>query len=108
MRAGELKHRVTFWDKNATQDEYGQEVVIWTEAFTAWAAIEPLLGREFLESRREEAQVSSRIRIRQRDGITPVMRATWGAHIYDIEGVLPVKTNNREIVLMVNEILSWE
>ena len=109
MRAGELKHRITFWDKVVVQDGYGQETIVWTEAFTAWGAIEPLLGREFLEAQsRAEASVTARIRIRQREGITPVMRASWSSHIYDIEGVLPVKTDNREIVLMVNEVLSWE
>jgi SPP1 family predicted phage head-tail adaptor len=107
LEAGKLRHRIAFYSKVVVRDAYGQETITWTLAFTVWGAVEPLLGREFLESRREEASVSSRIRIRKRDGVSPEMRATWDGHIYDITGILEVRTENREIVLMVNEVISW-
>lgn len=105
MRAGQLRQRVTIQEKDPTQDEYGEPAPTWSDVATVWAAVEPLRGGEFLEARRLGAEVTTRIRIRYRDGITPEMRVVGGDHTYDIEAVIHVEERQREIQLMCRELL---
>jgi len=105
MRAGQLCHRVTIQQPDPTQDQYGDQVPIWSNVAEVWAAIEPLRGREFLEAQHAGAEVTTRIRIRHRDGITPEMRVIWGDHTYDVEAVIHVEERRREIHLMCKELV---
>lgn len=105
MKAGTLRHRVVIQEKDPTQDEYGEEVPTWSDVDTVWAAVEPLAGREFLETQRVGAEVTTRIRIRYRDGIVPKMRVVWGDHVYDIKAVIHVEERQREIHLMCKELV---
>jgi SPP1 family predicted phage head-tail adaptor len=101
---GKLRHRVTIESSTVTRDEYGGEVITWAEVFTTWAAVEPLSGREFLDGRRQESEINTRIRLRYRSGLVPGMRVTWGAHVYDIESVIERESRRREIWLMCQEL----
>lgn len=103
MRIGELRHRVRVESKTVTRDGFGGEVETWAAVFTAWAAVEPLQGREFHEGRRAEAEVSTRIRMRYRSGVLPGMRVVWGDHTYDIEAAVEHKSERRELRLMCRE-----
>ena len=103
MKIGSLRHRVTIESQTTTQDAYGGEVITWSEVATVWAAVEPLSGREFMDGRRQEAEINTRIRIRYRSGLLPGMRVTWGDHTYDIEAVIERESRRREIWLMCRE-----
>lgn len=105
MRSGQLRHRVTIQQKAPTRDTYGGEVEAWTAVATVWASVEPLQGREFLEGRQIQAEVSTRIRIRRRAGVVPHMRVVWGAHTYDIQAVIEPDSNRREFQLMCVEVV---
>ena len=104
MQAGTLRHRVTIQEKEITRDSYGGEQITWADVATVWAAVEPLAGREFMEGRRLDAELSTRIRIRYRSGLAPTQRVTWGDHTYDIQAVIDVDTRRREVYLMCREL----
>lgn len=107
MKAGKLRHRVTIQNKGTpARNSYGEEVITWATEATVWAEVDPLRGREFLEARREGAEVTTRIRVRHRDGITPSMRVVWGSHTYDILSVIEVEGREREIHLMCRELIT--
>ena len=95
MRAGRLRHRVTIQEKSVSQNSFGEEVITWTDVKTVWASIEPLRGREYIELRQAQADVTTRIRMRhwpgnsQASGITPSMRLAHGSRVFEI--VAPVK-----------------
>jgi SPP1 family predicted phage head-tail adaptor len=105
MRAGPLRQRVTIKDKSVSQNSYGEEVITWNDVDTVWAAVEPLRGREFLEGKQITAEVSTRIRIRYRSGITPEMQVVFGSITYDIHSIIHIEEREREIHLMCQEIL---
>lgn len=105
MKAGTLRHRVTIQKKVVTQNTYGEEVITWDDVAEVWAAVEPLQGREFLEAQRAGAEVTTRVRIRHRDGIVPEMRVEWDDHLYDIQAVVALEERGREIHLMCKEVL---
>lgn len=74
MRAGYLRHRLEFQDKAVSRDGYGAEVVSWGESFTVWGSVEPYMGREYLQAKQQQAEVSHRVRIRYRPNVKPTMR----------------------------------
>jgi head-tail adaptor len=47
-----------------------------------------------------QSQVSARITIRQRSGITAAMRVVHGSKVYQIEGVLPDKESGLEYLTL--------
>lgn len=113
MQAGRLRRRVTIQQPVDTQNEIGEPITVWrTFAENVPAAIEPLSGREYFAAQQEQGDVSTRIRIRWRPGVTEVMRVTHTVKtntspeetqvdVYDIEAVLPdQRTGRRELHLM--------
>lgn len=103
MQAGRLRHRITIQQKAPTRDSFGGEVEAWTAVATVSASVEPLDGREFLEARQLQAEVTTRIRIRYRTGIVPQMRVVWGSHTYDVQAVIDPASRRRELQLMCKE-----
>ena len=105
MRAGPLRCRVTIEATVETQGSDGSVIHSWETFATAWASIEPLIGKEYFAQQREQATVSHKIRMRHIAGITHKMRIAWGTRLFEIESVLNVGERNREIVLMCSETL---
>lgn len=103
MEAGALRHRVTIQKKSVTRNSYGEEVVTWVTHCQAWASIEPLQGREFIEARLAQAEVTDRIKIRYQAGIRPEMRVLFGSRVYDIQAVMTIEEIHREIHMMCKE-----
>ncbi len=106
MNPGDLRHRITIQQKSITKDSEGIPSETWPDFATAWAAIEPLQGREFFSAQAVNAQVTTRIRIRYLAGICPTMRVSYGTHIYDIQVVIDVEERHRELQLMCQEVVS--
>jgi SPP1 family predicted phage head-tail adaptor len=111
MRAGQLRHRITLQRAVDAQDDYGEPSSIWEDVVSIAAAIEPISGREFFSAQQVQADVTTRITIRWRNGIEPVMRIVHAtaqqaamsppqSTIYDIEAILPDPTGRRQIVFM--------
>ena len=105
MRAGWLRKRVTIQEKRADRDPFGAERIIWVNVATVWAGVEPLRGREYLEAKQMQADVSTRIRMRYRSGVTPEMRVLYDGRTYEIESVIDVLERGRELNLMCREIV---
>ena len=104
MRAGLLRCRITIEAAAETQGSDGSILTTWETFASAWASIEPLIGREYFAQQREQATVSHKIRMRYQPGITHRgMRVTWGTRLFEIESVLNVGERDREIVLMCSE-----
>lgn len=72
----------------------------WAPLFTCWAAVEPLTGREYLAASAAVSEVTARIRMRYRPGITSQDRVIHSGTTYGIEAVIDVRSGNRELVLM--------
>ena len=94
------------------QDATGSVVWIWLDAFAAWAAIEPMMGREYFAAAQIQSDATVRIRIRYRTGVTPKMRVRHVAErgsptlfeYYEIESVISPREEGRELVLMCRKL----
>jgi len=66
-------------------DEAGQPIDEWQPVATVWVSIEPLRGRELESARQVVAEVTTRIRIRYRDGVDRTMRVKHNASNTEFE-----------------------
>lgn len=107
MQAGWLRHRITIKDKQISRADNGEEVITWADHYSAWASIEPLRGREYLESKQIVADVDTRIRLRHQPDETPLprMRVYFGSRIFEIVSVVNVKEKGAELNLMCKELI---
>lgn len=97
---GNLQHRVRVQQIATAQDAFGQPGATWTDVFTQWASVEDLTGRELEAAQAIQAEVSTRITMRWRNGVNPQMRAVWGTKIYNILAVLDPTGRHRVMYLM--------
>ena len=100
MRAGALDQRIVIERLVEGYDELGQPINDWLPIVTTWAEVSPLVGREFLAAAALVAEVTARIRMRYRPGITAADRIVHEGTTYGITSVADVHSSRRELVLM--------
>lgn len=105
MRPGQLRHRVTIQAKTITRGTDGSVIESWADTATVWAAVEPLTGREYWAAQQINAERTVKFRIRYRSGITPQMRISYSSRTFDIKSVINVEEQNRELLLMCEEVV---
>ena len=104
MKAGTLDQRVTLEERMEIQDDWGQPIDAWVPVLDAWAAVEPLAGREYIAAMAEQSEVTARIRLRYRPGVRADMRVKHGTDTYGIESVIHIKSAARELQLMCRRV----
>lgn len=104
MRAGRLDQRVTVEQLVTIGDSWGGTVEAWAPLMTVWAAVEPLVGREYLAAQAAQSEVTARVTMRYRRGITAQDRVIHDGTIYGIESLVDVRSGHRELVLMCKAV----
>ena len=98
--AGSLRHRLTFAQRDTTQDEYGNMTESWIDRFTVSAAIIPKHGGEQVMAERLAGRQPVVIRVRaspDTNQVTTDWRATdENGHEYNLPTALdPLYGNSR-------------
>jgi SPP1 family predicted phage head-tail adaptor len=92
MKAGRLRHRLTFETLIEEQDSDGNKVPDWVDAFATNprmpCEVVALSGRELIAAQAVQSRVTTRIRTRYRPGFDAVQRAVGGGVTYNIEAVI--------------------
>ena len=104
MDATKLRHRVSIQQVTEAKDTYGATTRTWATIATAWAAIEPIAGREYFYAQQVASSVSHRVTIRHRTGITPKMRIVHDSRTFEIESVRNLEERDRWLELMCSEV----
>ncbi len=107
MRAGALRHRVTFQKITTAQGTRGGVVESWDDHVTVWAAVEYLRirSREFWDAHKANSEAQGTVRIRHRADIDPSMRIRYGDKTLHILVPFTYDTKNREMRLLFKEAL---
>lgn len=87
MRAGKLDRRIVIQSASLAQNSVGEAVETWATWKTVWATVQDLRGREYFQSRAENAEVTTKFTIRHLDGLKAEMRISYDGDIYDIEHI---------------------
>lgn len=88
MRAGRLRHRITFQAPAEVQDpESGEMLPGWQ---TVWekvpAEVSALSARDLIAAQAGQSEASGRVVIRYRPGVVPTMRIIHRGEVYEIQG----------------------
>ena len=107
MQAGRLRERITIQQESVTRDEYGAEVIAWTDVATVWASVLPRAsGERFVTGAVQvQAEITHAVRIRYKTGLTAKMRLLWESRYLYIETIVDPDGRTRETVLMCREVL---
>ena len=81
--AGELRHRITFLIKQVTMSG-GIAKETWVPAYTCWASVEPLRGREYYQAAAVNRENEVRFTIRYRKDVSEAMRIRFNDMEYGI------------------------
>ena len=100
MNPGDLDQRVVLERFTSEQDDTGQMIDTWVTLGTVWAAVEPQAGREFVAAGAQQSELTTKIRIRHRPGITSGDRVTHDGRVYDIQSVIDYRSEKRQLVLL--------
>lgn len=108
MRAGWLRHRVTFQEKVVTLSDLGEEEITWSRVITLWASVEPMRAREFSAQQQETAVADVKIRARDPRStvIVPEMRAVWNGHTFNIRAVTRPLERGKDMEIVCTEVLN--
>ena len=101
-----FRHKVDIYQATESAGATGGVEVAWSLWRTAWTMIEPISGREALESDRLQATSQVRIRMRYTPGLTTKHRVYFGDRIYEINSVSNVLERNEEYELLCTEGVS--
>jgi len=104
MNPGKYRHKIIFLKNNGGKDEYGEPADDWQPFITAWAAVDPLLGNEFLTALTTAAKVEVKFNSRYISGVTNDMRIQYGSKTYEILSAINVKELNRELLCYCKEV----
>lgn len=85
MRAGDLRHTITFYSKTTGKDKYGAATESYALLFSVRAKIRYLRGDEILLSSTTVNTTSLQFIIRQRSGITESMEIEYEGNRYNIQ-----------------------
>lgn len=108
MRAGGLRHWLTFQRKVTDLDSDGATVETWVDAFSLNARmpcrVEYLSGRELIAAQMVNSRVSCRLSTRYRPGFDASMRAVQpDGTIYNLEAIVPdSKSGRREVTFLAS------
>lgn len=90
LAAGRFRHRITLQRDDPAQDpQSGHMHPRWVDVVTVWARIEPLSGRQLIAAQAAQSDVSTRIIIRWRAGVTADMRVAESDRVFHIASVVP-------------------
>lgn len=104
MKAGQLDQRVTLEQLVEGQDEAGQPFTDWVPVFDAWAAVKPLTGREFIAAQAAVREITARVKMRYRPGVTAADRIVHDGTTYSVTSVADVHSSRRELHLMCKAV----
>lgn len=100
MKIGRMRYRIDIQEFSISKSTNGFPVKEWSNVCTVWADIVPVSGKELLNSGQIISEVTDKIYIRYRTGITTDMRVRHEDTYYNITSVLGDKRSGM-LTLMV-------
>jgi len=91
MQVGALNKRINFITmvEGPEKDEAGDTILIPNILKTVWASVSSIMGREYVESKKYQAEVTYKVITRYlKDSITPDMIIQYGTRFFNIEDIL--------------------
>jgi SPP1 family predicted phage head-tail adaptor len=102
VNAGALRNRVTL-ERSGDPSNWGVTAA-WSTFATVWAKVEPVSGREYVEGRLIQSELTHKVTIRYLSGVKADMRVNFEGRYLKIFAVRNVGERNRELELDCTEL----
>lgn len=102
FKTSNYRHRVIIEQATESSSANGVVTQTWATYYKCRAAIIPLNGNEYYQSKQVAADVTTRFRLlycSKSAGITAKMRINWNSTYFDIESVINPLEANKEIII---------
>lgn len=109
VRAGSLRQLIIIQQQVTTRNNFGEKDNTWVDLASVYASVNPLHGREFVENRIAQSEVTHRIHIRHYPNLTTKQhRIILGTRVLEIETLLNIDERNvmLELLCIENDIES--
>lgn len=104
MRAGDLRHRLTFLRPIEGQpNEYNELEYEYVPDFQLWGEVNDLSGNEAVRAKQVAAEASVSVTVRARDGILQTHRIEHGERELEIVAILDSEGRGREMTILCKE-----
>ncbi len=104
---GKLNKRITLQRMVHKKDEMGQDKPVWEDWKTLWATVKPMKSTEYKFIEKLAPEVTHRIYIRYRPGVTADMRIIYHGRTLNIAGP-PVDVDERHELLEIQAEEAYE
>lgn len=105
MKAGELRHRITFQTNTPTANSIGEFVNTFTTYATLWGADRPLRGSWLYQAQQANSEVVGEVEIRYNSGIVPEMRMVIGSRTLKILSIINPDHKNEKLIIQYKEVI---
>lgn len=82
--SGLFRHRITFLQPEASEDQLGQKETDWIEFKKVWAMIKTLKGSEYIKAGAERDSITYRFIIHYISGVNSDMQILYNGRTFDI------------------------
>lgn len=109
--AGKYRQRLTLQTHDGAKDAFGapdRSDGHWVDGDTVWASVDPLSGRDIWQAAQEQWEVTHKIRMRYRRGVTPDMRLKMGTRTFRIVSVIDWEERHESLLIMAKELVDYE
>ena len=107
MKSGKLRHQITLQRNHPEHSSLGEPLPNWVDyAVNSAAEVAPLVGKEFYGAQQINTELTTRVRLRWRDGVKAGDRIAFKERLFLI-ATPPINVNekNHELVLMCREFI---
>lgn len=107
MKAGKLRHKINLQRNYPEQNPLGEPLPNWINyAADIAAEVAPLVGKEFYGAQQINTELTSKVRLRWRDGVKAGDRVVFKNRLFLI-ATPPINVNekNHELILMCREFI---
>ncbi len=98
-----LRHRLTLQQETRTTDQAGGYTRGWQNVADLWAEITPLSGKEKLFAGQLQSEITHKIIVRYRSGVTAGMRFIYESRAFNIRYVSNVSEADEMLEILAQE-----
>jgi SPP1 family predicted phage head-tail adaptor len=109
-RIGKMRHKISIKSPTGVQNTFGEPFIDNTTGGqylyqNIWASVEPLIGKEFYDSKKIQSEATLKIRVRYMTGIESDMLIEHNSKKYQVVGnPINPEESNRELIIMCKEV----
>lgn len=103
ISSGELRRRISLEEPTRSADQYGDTPISWSWVADLWAKVEPLSGRELQIAAQVQPDVTHKVTIRFRRGLTCDMRFNVRGKVLNILSILNIEERDERMECLCQE-----